>query len=46
MNIDSRVDIYIAALSHQIGAGFDIPVYQGRSQFRQGFNFPVFQDCA
>ena len=40
--MDPRVDIYQAALSHQTGAGFDFPVFAGRSQFGQGFNFPVF----
>ena len=44
--MDQRVDIYKAALSHQTGAGFDFPVYQGRSQLGQGFNFPVFQGRA
>ena len=45
-NMDQRVDIYKAALSHQTGAGFDFFVYQGRFQFEQGFNFPVFQGRA
>ena len=44
--MDPRVDIYKAALSNQTGAGFDFPVYQGRSQFGQAFNFPVFQGRA
>ena len=44
--MDPRVDIYKAALLHQTGAGFDFPVYKGRSQFGQGFNFPVFQGRA
>ena len=40
--MDPGVDIYKAALSHQPYAGFDFSVDQGRSQFVQGFNFPVF----
>ena len=41
--MDPRVDIYKRAFSHQTGAGFDFPVYQGRSQFDQGFNFLCFK---
>ena len=40
--MDLHGDIYKEALSHQTGAGFDFFVYQGRYQFEQGFNFPVF----
>ena len=33
-------------MSDQTGACFDYFVYNGRSQFGQGLNFPVFQGCA
>ena len=44
--MDPSVNIYKAALSYQTGAGFDFPLYQGRSQFKQKFYFPVCQGRA
>jgi len=37
----SRAEYYKAVFDHQIGNGYDFPVYQGRMQYGHGFN--VFQ---
>jgi hypothetical protein len=39
--MDSRADYYKSVFDHQVGNGYDFPIYQGRMQYGHGFN--VFQ---
>jgi hypothetical protein len=39
--MDSRAEFYKSVFDHQVGNGYDFPVYQGRMKYGLGYN--VFQ---